>query len=251
MATQMLNDQTFSAENVDKVTLGKPVARTMTYGGTVARTLFLLVVTVIFAGLGWHYTANWFSPTSGLLFFLGYMVLIALTIAAAGNPKLALGAGLVYAVLMGGWIGAISRTYETFYDGIVGQAIFTSLCVFLACLVLYGFRIVKVTGKFAGTVIGAMFGLLVLYLVGWIFTLFGVHFRFWTDPTPLGIGIAIAIALLAALSLFLNFAVIEGGVQGGAPRDMEWYAAYGLLSTLVWMYLEILRVLALISRAGG
>jgi uncharacterized YccA/Bax inhibitor family protein len=247
MATQMLNEATFSDASIRAVTPGRSQARPMSYVGVVGKTLFLLVVTVLFAGLGWKYAAEWFSPTSGLLFFVGYIVLIALTLAAAGNPRLAAGAGLVYAVLMGGWIGAISRTYEAFYDGVVGQAVFTSLCVFLACLLLYGLRIVKVTNRFAGTVIGATFGLVVLYLAGWFFSLFGVQFRFFNSPTPLGIGVAVAIALVAALSLFLNFAVIEGGVRHKAPKEMEWYASYGLLSTLVWMYLEILRVVALVA----
>ena len=78
------------------------------------------------------------------------------------------------------------------------------------------------------------------------FTLFGVDFELWTSPTPLGIGLAIGIALIAALTLFLDFAVIERGVQAGAPKGFEWYCAYGLQSTLVWLYVEILRVIALL-----
>jgi uncharacterized YccA/Bax inhibitor family protein len=246
VANQMLNDRTFSAEHVANVTRGRTATATMTYGGVVVRSLALLAVTVVFAALGWKYTADWFSPTSGLLFFVGYIVLVALTLAAAGNPRIAPVAGFVYAVLMGGWVGAISRTYEHFYDGIVGQAVFTSLAVFLACLLLYGLRIVKVTNKFASTVIGALVGLMMLYFFGWIFRLFGIRFAFLSKPTALGIGIAVLIAILAALTLLLDFAAIEGGVKGGAPKAMEWYCAYGLLSTLVWMYLEILRVLVLV-----
>jgi uncharacterized YccA/Bax inhibitor family protein len=242
----MLNERTFTAQNVANVTQGRSVTTTMTYGGVVVKSLALLAVTVVFAALGWKYTADWFSPTSGLLFFVGYLVLVALTLAAAANPRIAPVAGLVYAVLMGGWVGAISRTYEHFYDGIVGQAVFTSLAVFLACLLLYGLRIVKVTNRFAGTVIGAIVGLMMLYFFGWIFRLFGIRFEFLSKPTPLGIGIAVLIAILAALTLLLDFAAIEGGVNAGAPKAMEWYCAYGLLSTLVWMYLEILRVLVLV-----
>jgi uncharacterized YccA/Bax inhibitor family protein len=169
-----------------------------------------------------------------------------LTFGAVANPGAAAAAGVVYALLMGGWMGAISRVYESYYEGIVGQAVFTSLCVFLACLLLYGTRVVKVTNKFAAMLIGATVGLVFLYFAAWIFTLFGVDFELWTSPTPLGIGLAIGIALVAALTLFLDFAVIERGVQAGAPKGFEWYCAYGLQSTLVWVYVGILRVIALL-----
>src|SRR4029453_8347801 len=99
---------------------------------------------------------------------------------------------------------------------------------------------------FAAMVIGATVGLLFLYLVAWILTLFGVDLLLWTSPTPLGIGLSIGIALVAALTLFLDFRVIETGVQAGAPKGFEWYCAYGLQSTLVWLYVEILRVIALL-----
>jgi uncharacterized YccA/Bax inhibitor family protein len=239
----MLNDKTFEASNVAKV---KASPASMTYGGVVAKTLVLLVLTVIAASFGWQNALKWFSPSSGLLFLGGFIVLMMLTFAAVANPGAAAAAGVVYALLMGGWMGAISRVYESYYEGIVGQAVFTSLCVFLACLLLYGTRVVKVTNKFAAMVIGATVGLVFLYFAAWIFTLFGVDFELWTSPTPLGIGLAIGIALVAALTLFLDFAVIERGVEAGAPKGFEWYCAYGLQSTLVWLYVEILRVIALL-----
>ena len=243
MSTQMLNDKTFEASNVAKV---KASPASMTYGGVVAKTLVLLVLTLIAASFGWQNALKWFSPSSGLLFLGGFIVLMMLTFAAVANPGAAAAAGVVYALLMGGWMGAISRVYESYYEGIVGQAVFTSLCVFLACLLLYGTRVVKVTNKFAAMVIGATVGLIFLYFAAWIFTLFGVDFELWTSPTPLGIGLAIGIALVAALTLFLDFAVIERGVEAGAPKGFEWYCAYGLQSTLVWLYVEILRVIALL-----
>jgi len=243
VSTQMLNDRTFEAANVAKV---EATSSSMTYGGVIAKTLVLLVLTVIAASFGWMNALKWFSPSSGLLFFAGYIVLMMLTFAAVANPGAAAAAGVVYALLMGGWMGAISRVYESYYEGIVGQAVFTSLCVFLACLILYGTRIVKVTNRFAAMVIGATVGLVFLYFVAWLFTLFGVRFEMWTHPTSLGIGLAIAIALVAALTLFLDFAVIERGVRAGAPKGFEWYCAYGLQSTLVWLYVEILRVIALL-----
>ena len=243
MSTQMLNDRTFDAANVAKVPAS---AKTMSYGGVVSKTLVLLVFTVIAASWGWHNALQWFSPTSGLLFFAGYILLMMLTFAAVANPGAAALAGVVYALLMGSWMGAISRVYESYYEGIVGQAVFTSLCVFLACLLLYGSGIVKVTNKFAAMVIGATVGLVFLYFVAWILSILNVNLVFWSQPTSLGIGLSIAIALVAALTLFLDFAVIHRGVEAGAPKGFEWYCAYGVQSTLVWLYVEILRVLALL-----
>jgi uncharacterized YccA/Bax inhibitor family protein len=107
---------------------------------------------------------------------------------------------------------------------------------------------VKVTRRFAAVVIGATFGILILYLVAWLLSLFSVDLVFLTTPTPLGIGLSVAICIIAALNLILDFGVIEGGAKAGAPKEMEWLAAFGLVSTLVWLYLEILRLLALLAR---
>jgi len=238
MARQMLNEQTFAGVQA------KPAARTMTIGGTVAKTLVLLLVTVGFAGIGWRAAAH-VLVTSGLWFFLGYLLLIGLTIAAANNPRIAPVAGLVYAVLTGLWIGAISRVYEAYYDGIVAQALLASLATVLACLVLYLSRAFRLTGKAVRVIVAATVGVGLLYLAGWLLSIFGLDLLFWTDPgNPVGIGISVVICVVAALNLLLDFGFIEAGVTAGAPTSMEWYAAFGLLSTVVWLYLEFLRLIA-------
>ena len=249
MSKQVLNDKTFSSETVAEFTGGRPVSRTMSYGGTGIRAGFLLVVTIAFAMLGWRWAAA-VVTTSGLWFFLGYIGLIALSLAAAANPKLAPVAGLAYAVLMGLWMGAISRIYESYYDGIVGQALLASVATFLACLLLYVFRVIRVTGKFVRVVVIATFGVLLMYLAGWILSIFGIGLRFWTHPSKLGIGISVVVCIVAALNLILDFGVIEAGVTQGAPASMEWYAAFGLLTTLVWLYLEILYLLVRVRAAS-
>ena len=188
------------------------------------------------------------GPTSGLWFFLGYLLLIALTFAAAADPRLAAVAGIFYALLMGVWMGSISRIYDAYYEGIVLQAILASLATFVACLFLYAFRVVRVTGRFVRILVIGLVGLLFLYTTAFFFSLFGIDLYFWANPTPVGIGVSILICVLAAMSLIADFAVIERGVSGGAPREWAWYCAYGLLSSLVWLYLEILRLLALLRR---
>jgi uncharacterized YccA/Bax inhibitor family protein len=249
LSTQVLNERTFTPATVERVTGGGAATRAMSVGGTAVKALFLLIVTVAFAVIGWRNAEGVFSTSSGMLFLVGYILLIALTFAAVSNPRIAPVLGLVYAVLMGSWMGAISRVYEAYYDGIVGQAVFASLCVFLACLILFSTGIVKVTNRFAAMVIGATFGIALLYLVALILDLFGIELRFLSSPTPLGIAVSVGICLVAALNLFIDFEVIRGGVAAGAPRQMEWLAAFGLLSTLVWLYLEVLRLLALLRRS--
>ena len=249
MSKQMLNEATFSSTNVAKVTAGRAVTRTMTYGGTIARSLFFLVVTIAFAMIGWRSAAD-VVASSGLWFFLGYMLLIALSLWAAANPRAAILAGLVYAVLMGLWMGSISRIYEAYYDGIVGQALVASVAVFLACLLLYAIRAIRVTGRFVRFVLISLFGIAITYSFAWFLSLFGIHLNFLYDGSTVGIWVGLFVVVIAAFTLILDFAVIERGVESGAPKEMEWYAAYGLLSTLVWLYLEVLFLLARLRARG-
>ena len=242
----MLNDQTFAPAHVSSAR-APAAARPMTLTGTIVKALALLVVAVLFGAVGWDVGLDWFSASSGGLWWLiGYFLLIGLTIAAASNPALALPTGLLYAVLMGFWMGAVSRVYEEEYDGIVTQALLASVSTFLACLLLYLNGNVRVTPKLTRTIVTATFGIFLMYLAGWILSLFGVDLLLITDPTPVGIALSVAICIVAALNLFLDFAVIEKGIAVGAPATMEWYAAFGLLATLVWLYAEILRLLALL-----
>jgi uncharacterized YccA/Bax inhibitor family protein len=247
VSKQMLNEATFAPANVARVTEGRAVARTMTYGGTIAKSFFLLLIAIGFAMVGWRSAAS-VVASSGLWFFLGYMLLIAVTVWSVANPRAAPFAGLLYAVLMGLWMGAISRIYEAYYDGIVGQAIVASFAVFLACLFLYSIRAIRVTGRFVRFVLISTVAIALAYGFAWFLSIFGVRLNFLYDGSSLGIGVGLFIVLIAAFNLILDFAVIERGVGAGAPKEMEWYAAYGLLSTLVWLYLEVLYLLARTQR---
>ena len=249
MSKQVLNERTYSAENTQELTGGHPVTRTMTYGGTIARALFLIVITLGFAAVGWQWAAS-VATTSGMWFFLGYILLIALTFAAVSNPRIAAVAGIVYAGLMGTWMGSISRIYEAYYQGIVGQALLTTVCVFIACLLLYSLRVVRVTGRFIRILMIAISGIFLLYLFGWFVSIFGVRLNFLYDGSTTGIAISVVISIVAAMSLIADFAVVETGVTSGAPAAFEWYAGFGLQTTLVWLYLEILYLLARIRGNG-
>jgi uncharacterized YccA/Bax inhibitor family protein len=240
MSHQMLNEETFSAPVVTQIDR----RGAMTVGGTIVKAGFLVLLTLACAVFGWKAAAD-VLVSSGLWLFLAYLGLLALTIAAVHNPRIAAAAGILYALLMGTWVGAISRVYEARYDGIVGQALLATITVFIACLVLYSLKVVRVTGQFVKVVLGATLGIALLYLVGWLLSLFGVDLLYIEDPgNPTGIALSLFICVVAALNLFIDFKVIEVGVRAGAPNAMEWYSAFGLLSTVIWLYVEVLRLIA-------
>jgi uncharacterized YccA/Bax inhibitor family protein len=244
VSSQLLNEQTFAPARIEAGRVGAAPS-SMTLAGTIIKAVALLGLAALTGAFGWSVALDWFS-SSGLWWLLGYFLLIGITIAAASNPDLALPAGLLYAVLMGFWMGAVSRVFEEEYDGIVAQALLASVCAFLACLVLYLVRAVRVTPRLTRAIITATLGICVMYSVGWILSIFGVDLLLISEPNALGIGLSIAICLVAAFNLFLDFAIIEQGIEQNAPVTMEWYAAFGLLATLVWLYAELLRLLALL-----
>ena len=241
MSKQMLNEQTFTAANIERI--GASGDRTMSVNGVIARTLVLFAVTVVFGVIGWT-RAEGVLTASPLLVIGGFAALVGLSIAAARNPRLAAPAGFAYAVIMGVWAGAISRVYNEQYSGIVLQAVLATASVFLAMLFLYVTRIVRVTKKMASIIMAATMGIALLYIISLVLSLFGAQPSFLTDSSPLGILLSIGICIVASLNLLLDFSFIEQGVAAGAPAAYEWYGAFALLSTLVWLYLEILRLLA-------
>ena len=174
------------------------------------------------------------------------MVTFVVAIVGAFAYRAAPITSVLYALGEGSLLGVASRYYDLRFDGIVSQALLATLCVFLAVYLLYSLRIVKVTSRFATGVIAATGGLVLLYLVVWLLSLFGVDFRFLYAPTPLGIGISVLIVILGALNLTLDFAFIERAAAEGAPRFMQWYGAFGLMVSLIWIYVSVLRLIALL-----
>jgi uncharacterized YccA/Bax inhibitor family protein len=134
------------------------------------------------------------------------------------------------------------------WDGIVFQAVLATVGVFFATLALYVFGVVKVTKRFAMVVIGATMGIFLLYLFGFLLSLFGVDVVFWNEPSALGIIVSVAICIVASLNLFLDYEFIRQATIQGAPKYMEWYGGFGIMVTLVWIYIEMLRLLSLLRR---
>jgi uncharacterized YccA/Bax inhibitor family protein len=154
--------------------------------------------------------------------------------------------GPIYAIAQGFFVGAISKMYETYYDGIVIQAAGATIAVFAVMLVLYRTNIIRVTDRFRRIVIGATMGVMVFYGISMLIRLFAGAdaVSFLHSPSLISIGFSILVAGLAAMNLALDFDFIERGVQGGLDKRFEWFAAFGLLVTIVWLYLEILRLLS-------
>ena len=164
------------------------------------------------------------------------------------KPKASPFVSPLYAIVEGLFLGVISKAFESQWNGIVFQAVLATIAVFFATLLLYVLGVVKVTRKFQMVVIGATCGVFLLYVFGALLSLFGVDVVFWNDPSPFGIIFSVVICCVAALNLFLDYEFIRQSSIQGAPKYMEWYGAFGIMVTLVWLYLEILRLLSLLRQ---
>lgn len=217
----------------------------MTVGGTVWATAALLVLVVAAGVYGWNSVDATAESVSlpGWIFpvVLGALGVAILTIF---KPNLARFTAPVYALLEGAFLGAISAAYNTAYDGIVVQAVGLTVGVFAVMLFLYGTRIIKVTDKLRMGIVAATGAIFLVYMVNMVLSFFDAEVPFLHDTGAMGIGISLLIVGVAAFNLLLDFDFIERGVAAGAPKKMEWYAAFGLLVTIVWLYLELLRLLS-------
>jgi uncharacterized YccA/Bax inhibitor family protein len=157
----------------------------------------------------------------------------------------------VYAILEGLFVGSVSAMYDYLYPGLPLQAIALTLLVTLVMFLIYRYRIIRVTSKLRTVVVAATAAIAIFYLIQWLtysFTGSAVASSFTNSSTPLSIGFSVLVVGLAAFNLLLNFDTVEKGVEMKAPKYMEWYSAFGLLVTIVWLYLEILRLLSKLQR---
>jgi uncharacterized YccA/Bax inhibitor family protein len=224
--------------------------KVMTVNGTISATLVLLILLLVSAAFGWSQASGPAGPEGQEVYqmpplaFVGIIIGFGAVILATFKPALAKYLGPVYSIGYGFAVGAISKMYESFQNGIVVQAIGATLSVFLVMLVLYRTRIIKVTNKFRRAVIFATIGIMVLYGVSFLMSFFGASISFINSPSLFGIGFSVLVCGIAAMNLALDFDRIERGVNAQMPKDYEWVSALGLLVTLVWLYLEMLRLLS-------
>jgi len=153
----------------------------------------------------------------------------------------------VYAILEGLFLGGLSSFMERFYPGIVIQAVALTFGVLFCLLAAYRSGLIKATENFKLGIVAATGSIFLIYMVTFVLGIFGVSIPYIHGSGWIGIGFSMAVVVIAALNLVLDFDFIENGAEAGAPKFMEWYAAFGLVVTLVWLYIEILRLLAKLS----
>lgn len=217
----------------------------MTLGGTVNKTGFMLLILVACAAWTWSmYSPE--NPGAVMPWAIGGAVsgLVVALITVFKKTWAPVTAPL-YAALEGLFVGAISAMFEASFPGIVMQAVFLTMGVLAALLMAYKSGLIKATENFKLGVVAATGGIALLYLVNMGMRLFGFDgMGFIHESSGIGIAFSVFVVIIAALNLVLDFDFIESGAEAGAPKYMEWYGAFGLTVTLVWLYLEILRLLA-------
>jgi uncharacterized YccA/Bax inhibitor family protein len=216
----------------------------MTLQGSVLRTAVLVVILLATAAYTWSQAVA--GPTSAAYGWLiagaiGGFITALVTIFV---PRLSPFTAPVYAALEGLVLGAISAVFEAMYPGIVIQAVGLSVGVLAVMLFVYGTGLIRATERFKIGVVAATGAVCLVYLVDIVASWFGTRLPFIHETGAVGIGFSLVVVVIAALNLILDFDFIEQGVRFQAPKYMEWYAGFSLLVTLVWMYLEILRLLA-------
>ena len=215
----------------------------MTISGTVNKTFILLLLTVISASWVWG-NAKVALPFILPAAIVGFIVAI---ITVFKKDKAFITAP-IYALLEGVVLGGISAIFEAQYPGIVIQAVALTFGTLFCLLLAYKSGLIKVTENFKLVVVAATGAIAVIYIVTLILGFFGVRMPLIHSSGPLGIGFSLFVVVIAALNLVLDFDFIETGEEAGAPKYMEWYGAFSLMVTLVWLYLEILRLLAKLQR---
>ncbi|MFH1435747.1 MAG: Bax inhibitor-1/YccA family protein [Pseudomonadota bacterium] len=219
--------------------------KAMTLQGTVNRTAILLVLAVGAALWPWTLFFRGGGYEAVIPYVLGGAIAgFVVAIVTVFKRSWAVVTGPVYAILEGLFIGGISAVFEARFPGIVIQAVALTFGVLLCLLAAYTTRLIKVTQNFRLGVVAATGGIVIIYAISFIGGFFGLNVPYIHESGIIGIGFSLFVVVIAALNLVLDFDFIESGVEQGAPKYMEWYAAFGLLVTLVWLYLEILRLLA-------
>lgn len=214
----------------------------MTVAGTAARALILLGLVVASSAYTWWQLAP--EPAAAGPYIMGGLIGgLVLALITVFKPHLAPWTAPLYAVTEGLALGGLSLLMNLRYPGLPVQAVVLTFGVFAAMLGLYSFRIVKVTDRFRTVVTGAILGIMAFYLVNMVVGFFGISIPGVNSGGALGIGISLFTAGIAALALMLDFDRIEQAVAAGAPKTMEWYGAFGLVVTLIWLYIELLNLL--------
>ena len=222
-------------------------AQAMSLNGTVNKTGLLLLLAVLTAAFSWHASfdaTGQLLPAATLYLYGGLIGGLILALITIFKQQWAPVTAPLYALVEGLFLGTVSAMYEARFDGIVLQAVILTFGTLAALLMAYRSGLIKATENFKLGVVAATGGIALVYLATIVLGFFDINIPYIHESGLIGIGFSLFVVVIAALNLVLDFDFIESGVDAGAPKYMEWYAAFGLMVTLVWLYLEFLRLLS-------
>lgn len=222
-------------------------SQAMTVDGTIGKIGILLALVVLGGAFTWNLLGTFYQGMIMPMAIGGAILGFILALIISFKSNLAPYLSPIYALLEGVFLGGISVLLNYKFPGIAFEAICLTVLVTTLMLILYKFRVIRATEKFRSVIVLATAGIAVFYLVSFVLSFFGIYSPLYlnsTAPLWMTVGISLVVIVIAALNLILDFNFIEAGAEFGAPKHLEWYGAFGLMVTLVWLYLEILKLLA-------
>lgn len=235
MSSPALNDKVWNRIGAAETT------DTMTLEGTINKSGILILLTVIGACVGW----NMQSP---VIMIGGTIATLILALFCIFKPQTASYLSQPYALIEGLLLGSISAIYSFKYPGIVTNTLFATIGCFILMLALYRFQIIRVTEKFRTVIVVATGAIALTYVANLIMGFFGTSIPMIHQATPMGIAFSVIVTGVAAFNLMLDFDMIEQAHARKAPKFMEWYCGFALLLTLVWLYIEMLRLMSKLNK---
>jgi len=237
------------SEKVFQNAIAVPGTDVMTERGALNKFFFLFLMVMASAAFTWKafYDGKDVFPWMIGSAIGGLVVALVISFKREWSSYLAPAYGLLEGVFVGGISAVYNNTFAKTAPGIVMQAVLLTFGAVIAMFLLYRFQIIKATEKFKSVIIIATAGIAIFYVLAMILRMFSIDIAFIHEGSMLGIVFSLVVVVVAALNLILDFDMIEQGANNGAPKYMEWYGAFALLVTIVWLYLEILRLLAKLS----
>lgn len=228
----------------------------MTLNGTINKTALVLLFVITTAFYTWRKFFEVYDPADPSMAVASIVKFLAIggiggfivAIVATFTPKWSGFTTPIYAIFEGMFLGGLSAMFEAQFPGLVIRAVALTFAVFFSMLFVYRQGIIKVTGKFRRGMLSAMFGLMMVYLVSWIAGMFGANVSYLYGGGTFGLVFSLIVTGISAFSLMLDFDFIEQNAAARAPKYMEWYSVFGLLVSLVWLYVNILRLLSIFAR---
>jgi len=217
-----------------------PTVTPMTLDDVVVKTVLMLAILGASAAAAWVLVPDSLVGVAWIgAAVVGLVLGLIISFSRMANPALV----VAYSIIEGVFVGMVSKAFEARYDGIVLQAVVATFGVFFLMAMIYKARIIRATPKFARILVSIMAGLFAVMLINFVLSLAGVNTGL-RDGSKLAIGFSLVCIVVASLSFVLNFADIEEGVRMGLPQRYSWTAAFGIVVGLVWLYIEILRLLS-------